>query len=96
MDNLKHLISAYFYELWDRHEYASWENAVDDFVRRSPERARTVPAEIHSLLAEDLSDEELASRLVQWGFDATPVDGERTWLSHVEDRIKADLAASSS
>ena len=35
MDDLRHLLSAYFYELWDEHEYDSWEHAVDDFVRRS-------------------------------------------------------------
>ncbi|WP_107771068.1 contact-dependent growth inhibition system immunity protein [Nocardioides sediminis] len=95
MDNLKHLISGYFYELWDQHEYASWEDAVDDFVRRSPERARAVPSEIEGLLAEDLNDEQLGTRLVQWGFDATPVGGERIWLSQVESRIEADLAARS-
>ena len=46
MDNLKHLISAYFYELWDQYEYASWQEAVDDFVRRSPERARAFPTRL--------------------------------------------------
>ena len=37
MDDLKHLLGAYFYELWDEHEYDSWHAAVDDFVRRSPD-----------------------------------------------------------
>ena len=32
MDDLKHLLGAYFYELWDEHEYDSWEAAIDDFV----------------------------------------------------------------
>lgn len=95
MDNLKHLISAYFYELWDRHEYPSWEAAIDDFVRRSPARARSVPDEIEGLLAEALSDEELSARLAEWGFDAEPSEGERAWLSHVGSRIRADLAAES-
>ena len=95
MDNLKHLISAYFYQLWDECEYSSWQDAVDDFVRRSPERARSVPDEIEGLLAEDLSDEELAARLAQWGFDAEPSEGERAWLSDVGSRIRVDLAAGS-
>ena len=95
MDNLKHLISAYFYELWDRHEYSSWQDAVDDFVRRSLDQARDVPEEIAALLAGDRSDEELAELLEQWGFDAQTPDGERSWLSGVRDRITSDLAAES-
>ena len=95
MDNLKHLISAYFYELWDRHEYSSWEAAVDDFVRRSPDRALRVPDEIDKLLAGCKSDEELAEQLEQWGFDAQPFEGERAWLSKLSDRIRAGLAATS-
>ena len=95
MDNLKHLISAYFYELWDEHEYSSWQEAVDDFVRRSPERARNVPHEITHLLTDDRGDEELAKQLEQWGFDAQTPDGERVWLLGVRDRITSDLAAES-
>lgn len=93
LEDLQHLISAYFYELWDEHEYSSWQAAVDDFVRRSPERATHVPREITELLAQDPSDQELAEQLDRWGFDANPVDGTRTWLSRVKDRIEAGLAA---
>ncbi|WP_107764661.1 contact-dependent growth inhibition system immunity protein [Nocardioides terrigena] len=95
MDNLKHLISAYFYELWDEHEYSSWQEAVDDFVRRSPERARSVPHEITYLLTDVRGDEELAKQLEQWGFDAQTPNGERAWLLGVRDRIASDLAAES-
>ena len=95
MENLKHLISAYFYQLWDECEYSSWQDAVDDFVRRSPERARSVPHEITDLLAEDPSDEELAEQLEQWGFDAQTPNGEREWLLGVRDRIARDPAAES-
>lgn len=95
MDNLKHLISAYFYELWDQHEYPSWEDAVDDFVRRSPGRALEVPGEIGRLLTEVRSDEELCARLLGWGFDAQVQGDERAWLSQVSRRIRADLAAES-
>ncbi len=95
MDNLKHLISAYFYQLWDECEYSSWQEAVDDFVRRSPDRARDVPRDIAELLAGDRSDEELAEQLDQWGFDARTPNGERAWLLGVRDRITSDLAAES-
>jgi hypothetical protein len=95
MDNIKHLISAYFYELWDQHEYSSWQDAVDDFVRRSPDRAESVPQEIAALLAENQNDEELADQLDRWGFDAQTSDGEREWLLRVRDRVASDLAAAS-
>jgi CdiI immunity protein len=90
--NLEHLISAYFYELWDQHEYASWQAAVDDFVHRCPERAVEVPKDVDGLLAEDVSDEELTVRLTRWGFGAKPLEGERAWLSRVKERIASDLA----
>lgn len=91
--NLQHLIGAYFYELWDQHEYSTWEDAVDDFVRRSPERAGTVPDEIAQFLTDGLSDEELAAQLTTWGFDFDPREGERAWLAHVADRIRTYPAA---
>ena len=91
MGNLKHLISGYFYELWDQHEYSSWEEAVDNFVQRSPRRALRVPDEIDMLLTESVSDAALATQLAEWGFDAAPADGERAWLTQVQQRIKADL-----
>ena len=92
MDNLKHLISAYFYELWDQHEYSTWQDAVDDFVRRSPGRAPAVPDEIERLLTEVQSDEELCARLLGWGFDAQVQGDERAWLSRVSRRIRAESA----
>lgn len=90
MDNLKHLISAYFYELWDQHEYSTWEDAVDDFVRRSPGLAAATPAEIDELLAS-VSDDALASRLDEFGFDHSPREGVRKWLTAVRDRIAEHL-----
>lgn len=96
MDNLKHLVAAYFYEAWDEYEYTSWEQAVDDFVRRSPERARLVPGEIDQLVASVVDDQELDRTLVGFGFSSTPPDGDRTWLGAVRDRIAARLEAGSS
>lgn len=87
MDNLKHLIGAYFYEAWDEYEYSSWEEAVDDFVRRSPDMAPLVPSEIDTVLAEDQSDSELDDHLVSFGFSYSPPEGDRAWLLAVRDRI---------
>ena len=93
LDNLEHLISGYFYEFWDEHECSSWQDAVDHFVRRSPERAASVPSEITNFLAGDRGDEDLAEHLAQWGFDAATPHGEREWLLRVQGRITNDLAA---
>lgn len=91
MDNLKHLISAYFYELWDQYEYSTWEDAVDDFAKRSPERAADTPAEIEELLTT-ATDEELEARLTEFGFDHEPEEGVRSWLGAVRERITSQLA----
>lgn len=86
MDNIKHLIAAYFYELWDQHEYSSWEEAVDDFVARSPERAASIPGEIEELVSA--GDNELADQLAAFGLDYLPPEGHRAWLCAVSDRIR--------
>ena len=87
MDDLKHLLSAYFYELWDEHEYDSWEHAVDDFVRRSPERAARVPIQIDDLLAASRSDDILSRAMVALGCCYAPAEGDRLWLLAVRDRL---------
>ena len=92
MDNLKHLIGAYFYEAWNEYEYRSWEEAVDDFVRRSPGMAGLVPGEIDTLLAEGRDDPELDDHLVGFGFSYSPPEGDRAWLVEVRDRITSRMA----
>jgi hypothetical protein len=82
---------AYFYELWDQYEYSTWEDAVDDFVQRSPDLATAIPAEIDELLTS-ATDDALASRLDEFGFDHTPQEGVREWLAAVRDRITGQLA----
>ena len=86
MNNLEHLIGAYFHQDWDL-EHATREKAVAEFVCRSPQRAATVPREIDDLLASS-SDEELVARLHAMGFDDAPPDGDRSFL----DDVRADLA----
>lgn len=77
MKNLEHLIGAYFHQDWN-HVYSSREEAVADFVRRSPDRAPAVPDEIDELLRS--SDDDLAGRLESMGFDDAPPDGDRAFL----------------
>ena len=95
MDDLKHLLGAYFYELWDEHEYDSWHAAVDDFIRRSPTRAGHVPSEIDELLATISSDDLLSRELSHMGCSYDPAEGYRAWLQAIRDRIlSADQATS--
>jgi hypothetical protein len=87
MENLEHLIGAYFHQDWN-HVYASRHEAVADFVRRSPDRAATVPQEIDELLASTGDDEELVNRLTAVGFDDAPADGDRAFLVDLRDHLR--------
>jgi hypothetical protein len=86
MENLEHLIGAYFHQDWN-HVYATRHEAVADFVRRSPDRAERVPGEIDELLASTGDDEELAGRLSAMGFDDAPPDGDRAFLTELRAHI---------
>lgn len=87
MENLEHLIGAYFHQDWN-HVYATRQEAIADFVRRSPERAARVPQEIDELLSSTGDDEELASRLTAMGFDDAPPDGDRAFLIELRALIR--------
>ena len=79
MENLEHLIGAYFHQDWNQ-VYATRHEAVADFVRRSPDRAARARLEIDELLSSTGSNEELAARLTAMGFDEAPPDGDRAFL----------------
>jgi hypothetical protein len=87
MENLEHMIGAYFHQDWN-HVYATRHEAVADFVRRSPDRAATVPQEIDGLLNSAGDDDELAIRLSAMGFDDAPPDGDRAFLAELRDHIR--------
>ena len=88
-ENLRHLLSAYLYQYWDETEYRSWQEAVDDFVRRSPERARPAADQIDALLATEGPEDELQREAEAMGLDYLPPEGHRAWLQAVRDRIRA-------
>lgn len=89
MENLEHMIGAYFHQDWNL-VYATRDDAVADFVRRSPDRAAIVPREIDELLSSTDDDEELAARLSAMGFDDAPSDGERGFLIEVQARLRRE------
>ena len=62
MDDLSHLFGAYLSD-----EYESWQEAVDDFARRSPERVGGATSALQDLLAEPLAEDELDARLRMLG-----------------------------
>ena len=92
MDDLSHLFGAYFYEDWDEYEYQSWQQAVDDFVRRSPGRVAGATSALDGLLAEPLTEDELDAWLREQGCNYTPDQGDRAWLHELLDRLRG-LAA---
>lgn len=95
MDDLAHLFGAYFYEAWDEYEYQSWQEAVDDFARRSPERVSGATAALQELLAEPLMEDQLDFRLRANGCTYAPEEGHRAWLSKMLARLRS-LATGSS
>ena len=92
MDDLSHLFGAYFYEDWDEYEYQSWQQAVDDFARRSPGRIAGAISALSDLLEEPLAEDELDARLREQDCNYTPEQGGRAWLRELLDRLRG-LAA---
>ena len=91
MDDLTHLFSAYFYEAWNEYEYASWEDALEDFTVRSPERVEGATSELSALLAAPVGDDELGAGLRELGCAFAPVEGDRAWLQAVLERLRGGL-----
>ena len=96
MDDLTHFFSAYFYEAWDEYEYNSWEEAVDDFARRSPERVSSAVTSLQALLDEPLDDDELDVRLRALGCTFVSSEGDRAWLVQLRDRLRSASASARS
>lgn len=90
MDDLRHLMSAYFHQDWLLEYDGSWEAAVDDFVRRTPDQVTPAIAQIDAVLAEGYSNEELGRRLYELGnyrHAGDEPDAYASWLSAVAARL---------
>jgi len=92
VDDLTHLFSAYFYEAWDEYEYRSWEEAADDFARRSPDRVAGAVIGLQALLDEPLDDHALDERLRALGCTFVSNQGDRAWLAQLRDRLRSTSA----
>ena len=67
MNDLRHLMAAYFHQdSWDEYD-GSWRAALADYVQRAPERVPGLVEDISALLAGDPTDEEVAATLREMG-----------------------------
>ena len=92
MDELRHLMSAYFHQDWVDEYVGSWQDAVDDFVRRSPDRVVPAATQADALLTEPLSNDELGRRLYDLGnyrHAGDEPDAYASWLREVAERLRA-------
>ena len=94
MDDLAHLFGAYFYEDWDEYEYQSWQEAVDDFARRSPGRVSGAIAALQDLLEASLTDAELDDRVRAAGCTFVSEQGDRAWLQLLLERLTSTESGS--
>jgi hypothetical protein len=94
MDDLAHLLGAYFYEDWDEYEYQSWQEAVDDFARRSPRRVSGAIAALQDLLEAGLTDAQLEDHLRSAGCTFVSEQGDREWLQLMLKRLTSTESGS--
>ena len=95
MKNLRQLMAAYYHQDWWDEYDGSWEAAVDDFVRREPDRVSRTIDEIDALLAASPSEDELDKALEELGNYRTPGDGAHAYLEWM-NAIRARLVAHTS
>lgn len=74
MDNLRHLMTAYFHQDWWDEYGGSWRSAVADFAARAPERLPALEVEIAGLLDRHLTDAEVSLLLDEMGNFRHPGD----------------------
>lgn len=90
MENLRQLMAAYFHQDWFDEYSGSWEQAVDDFALREPERVAGVRNEIQQLLSSSSTDSDIDSALDSLGNYRWPGDAPtayRDWLCSMWERL---------
>ena len=96
MDDLRHLMAAYFHQDWWDEYDGSWESGVHDFARRSPQRVPGLLHDIDTLLDEQLTDDELGRRLDDLGNYRHPGDSPSAhivWLQCIRQLLVEDANA---
>jgi hypothetical protein len=89
---LSNLMGAYLHQDW-RHEYGSWQAAVDDFSHEDTEWVAAAVDQLDALL-RDSHEDALRDQMATLGnyYDPARIEGDyRTWLTAVRDRLTESL-----
>ncbi|WP_307861840.1 contact-dependent growth inhibition system immunity protein [Nocardioides sp. SYSU D00065] len=92
MDDLRHLMAAYFHQDWSAEYDGSWQAAVADYARRSPDRVPGLLADITRLLEQSETDDDVASTLDGMGNYRSPGDSPTAhvdWLREIHAQARA-------
>lgn len=95
MDNLRHLMTAYFHQDWWDEYGGSWSAGVSDFARRSPDRVPGLITEITALLESDPSEADAAGLLKELGNYRAPTTSPTAhldWLHSILDMLAPGAA----
>ncbi|MGZ6763958.1 MAG: contact-dependent growth inhibition system immunity protein [Nocardioides sp.] len=90
---LVQLMAGYLHQDWDL-DHASWQDAVDAFVRDQPDLAADVPDQVARALSQARDDDAIRDLCLSWGsaYRPTAADGtRREWLSQVSERVMRRL-----
>ena len=87
---LYHLLGAYLNQDWFDF-YATEDDAVDAYVKETPDLVDRLPNEIDELVAQYSTDPELELYLDSIGCEYRPSAdlGYREWLRQIADRVRA-------
>jgi hypothetical protein len=90
METLRQLMSAYFHQDWSDEYGGTWQVAVDDFIRREPDRLSALKLELAELLDSTTDDAALGARLDALGSYYWPGDAahaHREWVTAIRDHV---------
>lgn len=85
------LLGGYFHQDWD-FDYASPEEALEDFFDGQPVLAPKLADEIERVLALEKSDDELDALILEFGSSYLPTSNgvrSQTWLSGIRDLARS-------
>ena len=94
MENLRHLMAAYFHQDWWEEYDGSWVGAVDDYARRAPERVPCLLTEIDALLAAVPDEPTLGRTLTELGNYRSVGESPTAYRDWLRD-IRAHLSSAS-
>lgn len=90
MENLKHLMTAYFHQDWWEEYDGSWAAALEDFVHRAPDRVPSTIAEISQVLEAAPSESDVARLLDEMGSYRDPgpePTAHIDWLTEIRETL---------